>query len=391
MSDPTSNTAASPVIMSANKVKELTNLIREASAILNEIPEASAPKNMRFPLMDELDGYSHMLAQAANIEPLQGPEIEGIRAFKETPHIDSEKLQGDTSTPQEPLAKVPGMAVHALAGEIVEALLADDKDGGYDLTAGMFGPNFSALVRRWAAAEFYSPQADRQAQVKQAALSTNLVSRVIDGGVAHPEKASDTAVQGMAKANAVLQDLWVYKDLAWVYEGKLHICQGSEHADRMRSIGAEVFDMRDAHKMNLSDSVIDQVCRQVFDGESDPAQRENWIASFKLMAEAHAKQAAEQAIAYLRRNSDEPFSIELCDGIDVEVRPITEDQRITVGCEGQGYTIVNYTSEGLIVDVYSADQSSLEPCASMALDRADLDDPNLEEVNQSDMFRPTGG
>ncbi|MDX4956276.1 hypothetical protein [Delftia acidovorans] len=50
--------------------------------------------------------------------------------------------------------KVPGMAVTALAGDIVEALLADEKDGGYDLTAGLFGPSFSALVRRWAAAEW---------------------------------------------------------------------------------------------------------------------------------------------------------------------------------------------------------------------------------------------
>lgn len=54
-------------------------------------------------------------------------------------------------------AKPPGMAVQALAGEIVAALLADEKDGGYDLAAGMFGPAFSALVRRWAAAEWNSP------------------------------------------------------------------------------------------------------------------------------------------------------------------------------------------------------------------------------------------
>lgn len=391
MTEPVTNAAARPVIIRQDYVKVLTHLMREASAILCEIPEASAPKNMRFPLMDELDGFSHMLAQAANIEPLQGPEIEGIRAFKETPQIDSEKLRGDPSTPQKPLAKVPGMAVHALAGEIVEALLADDKDGGYDLTAGMFGPNFTALVKRWAAAEFYSPQVDRQAQVKQAVLSTNLVSHEVDAGVANPVKASDMAVQGMAEAKAVLQDLWVYKDLAWVYEGKLHICQGPMHADRMRSLGAEVFDMRDAHKMNLSDSVIDQVCRQVFDGESDPARRANWIAGFKLVAAVHAKQAAEQAIGFLRRNSDDPFSIELGDGIDVEVRPINEDHRITVGCEGWGYTIVNYSTDGLIVDVYSADQSSLEPCATMALDRSDLDDPNLKEVNQGDQPRPSGG
>lgn len=44
-------------------------------------------------------------------------------------------------------------AVQALAAEIVEALLADEQDGGYDLTAGMFGAAFSTLVRRWCAAE----------------------------------------------------------------------------------------------------------------------------------------------------------------------------------------------------------------------------------------------
>lgn len=344
MSDPTSNTAASPVILSANKVKELTQLMREASAILNEIPEASAPKNMRFPLVDELDGFSHMLAQAANIEPLQGPEIVGIRAYEASLRIDSEKLQQVLNALRE------GLYVTKDSAKFVEAI----------------GIIMQAM-----------------SQAPQQPLSQGMTSAAV--------KESPTAEMAMAEANAVLQDLWVYKDLAWVHKDKLHICQGPEHADRMRSIGAEVFDMRDAHKMNLSDSVIDQVCRQVFDGESDPAQRENWIASFKLVATAHAKQAAEQAIAFLRRNSDEPFSIELCDGIDVEVRPITEDQRVTVGCEGQGYTIVNYTGEGLILDVYSADKSSLEPCATMALDRSDLDDPNLDDVNQGDQSRPTGG
>ncbi|WP_278535042.1 DUF3850 domain-containing protein [Delftia acidovorans] len=70
--------------------------------------------------------------------------------------------------------KVPGMAVTALAGEIVEALLADEKDGGYDLTAGLFGPNFSTLVRRWAAAEWAEIAKEREISdeaVKAAALA----------------------------------------------------------------------------------------------------------------------------------------------------------------------------------------------------------------------------
>lgn len=64
---------------------------------------------------------------------------------------------------QEPI-KPPGMAVQALAGEIIEALLADEKDGGYDLTAGLFGAAFSKLVRRWAVAEWNAPQAQQPAQ-----------------------------------------------------------------------------------------------------------------------------------------------------------------------------------------------------------------------------------
>ncbi|ABX36039.1 hypothetical protein Daci_3401 [Delftia acidovorans SPH-1] len=70
--------------------------------------------------------------------------------------------------------KVPGMAVTALAGEIVEALLADEKDGGYDLTAGLFGPSFSALVRRWAAAEWFGITNAREISdeaIKAAALA----------------------------------------------------------------------------------------------------------------------------------------------------------------------------------------------------------------------------
>lgn len=43
------------------------------------------------------------------------------------------------------------MATQALAGEIVEALLKDEKTDGFDLCAGMFGTELSKLVRRLAA------------------------------------------------------------------------------------------------------------------------------------------------------------------------------------------------------------------------------------------------
>lgn len=63
-----------------------------------------------------------------------------------------------------PVVAAPGMAVQMLAAEIVDALLADEKDGGFDLTAGMFGPAFSKLVRRWAALEYATASAPSQAE-----------------------------------------------------------------------------------------------------------------------------------------------------------------------------------------------------------------------------------
>lgn len=65
--------------------------------------------------------------------------------------------------PAEPI-KAPGMAVQALAGEIIAALLVDEKDGGYDLTAGLFGTQFSKLIRRWANAEWAIPSAAKPEQ-----------------------------------------------------------------------------------------------------------------------------------------------------------------------------------------------------------------------------------
>lgn len=43
---------------------------------------------------------------------------------------------------------VIGMSVQALAGEIVAAVVADEAGDGCDISAGMFGPEFSALIRR---------------------------------------------------------------------------------------------------------------------------------------------------------------------------------------------------------------------------------------------------
>ena len=50
--------------------------------------------------------------------------------------------------------KTPRLAIMAVAQQVVDALEADRKSEGYDLEAGMFGPAFSNLMRKWAALEY---------------------------------------------------------------------------------------------------------------------------------------------------------------------------------------------------------------------------------------------
>ena len=47
--------------------------------------------------------------------------------------------------------KEHGIATQVLAGEIVAAVLADEQSEGCDISAGMFGFQFSELIRRLAA------------------------------------------------------------------------------------------------------------------------------------------------------------------------------------------------------------------------------------------------
>ena len=54
----------------------------------------------------------------------------------------------------------------------------------------------------------------------------------------------------------------------------------------------------------------------------------------------------------LRYILEEPTSIKYGYDVpvDIEIRPL-DDDRVLVGCEGQGFTTVNYTDEGLTIDV----------------------------------------
>jgi hypothetical protein len=57
-------------------------------------------------------------------------------------------------------------------------------------------------------------------------------------------------------------------------------------------------------------------------------------------------------VAEARANIEEPLAFEVAPGIRVEVRPLEDDCRVSVMKEGHGFTCINYTHEGLILDVF---------------------------------------
>nr|WP_158386596.1 hypothetical protein [Comamonas testosteroni] len=65
----------------------------------------------------------------------------------------------------------------------------------------------------------------------------------------------------------------------------------------------------------------------------------------------------EAGIAKLRAITNDPVSIKLSEIIDIELSPSTEGERIYIGRKGWGDTSVNYIDRGLLLDVYSADQT----------------------------------
>ena len=58
--------------------------------------------------------------------------------------------------------RVFNISVQALAGEIVEAVRKDEKNVGCDISAGLFGPEFSNLIRRIVADYLTKPQHHRK-------------------------------------------------------------------------------------------------------------------------------------------------------------------------------------------------------------------------------------
>jgi hypothetical protein len=86
----------------------------------------------------------------------------------------------------------------------------------------------------------------------------------------------------------------------------------------------------------------------------------------------------EADLALLRQVCIEPVSIKLSEKVDIEVRPSTDDDRVLVGRADWGCTVVNYTSEGLILDVYA--DSDLEPIHTANVYRDELESPYDSEL-----------
>lgn len=73
----------------------------------------------------------------------------------------------------------------------------------------------------------------------------------------------------------------------------------------------------------------------------------------------------------LRYILEEPASIKYGydEPVDIEVRPFGDD-RVLVGCEGQGFTTVNYTDKGLIIDVIP--EGTIDILHTAVFDKEDL-------------------
>lgn len=94
---------------------------------------------------------------------------------------------------------------------------------------------------------------------------------------------------------------------------------------------------------------------------------------------------ANACIAALREQAVEPFQLKLSEHIDIEIRPAGEDDRVTVGRTGWGDAIVNFTSEGLILDVYGQ-EDPMQPLHTAAIERADLQGEGGEEGAEQDVY-----
>jgi len=75
-------------------------------------------------------------------------------------------------------------------------------------------------------------------------------------------------------------------------------------------------------------------------------------------------------IATLRKRTGDPVVIKYSEDVTIEVRPEEDDSRVLVSAKGRGDTVVNYQSDGLVLEVYAEEE--IGTLSSSWFDNADL-------------------
>lgn len=95
------------------------------------------------------------------------------------------------------------------------------------------------------------------------------------------------------------------------------------------------------------------------------------------------RMTVEVGIAKLRAQISEPVTLRYAEHVEIEIRPQADDARVVVYAEGMGCTTVNYTSEGVILDVHPEDPTSPDSIHTAAIYREDLVDLDAEAAAES--------
>lgn len=77
-------------------------------------------------------------------------------------------------------------------------------------------------------------------------------------------------------------------------------------------------------------------------------------------------------ISQLRAVIEEPVSLSYSENVYLEISPGSGDERVNVCHHEMGWTTVNYTSEGLIVDAFACEETLLSPLNGLMIMRDDL-------------------